>query len=202
MRYTIYLVTCTVTGKYYVGQTMRPLKVRWRVHCNAARKGVITHFYNAIRKYGSEAFIIESLVDGLPTKTAADLMEKVWIVALNARDREYGYNTTSGGDDPPSHKGVTRSKETRRKMAESKRGSKNSQFGKIPKNTYTIENNPNHGKSHSPEVIEKMREAQRKRWADPNSYTRIRSCTCSRTGQQTGLPKSRNPCQNKCRHYR
>lgn len=38
MKYEVYLVTCVVNGKQYVGKTVYTGKDRWWSHCSAANK--------------------------------------------------------------------------------------------------------------------------------------------------------------------
>ncbi len=53
----IYVATCLITGKQYVGQTVRKRPMsRWDVHFEAARNGSKNIFARAIRKYGESAF--------------------------------------------------------------------------------------------------------------------------------------------------
>jgi group I intron endonuclease len=163
--YSIYLAYCTKSNKYYVGQTKQTLLKRWSRHCSDARNGAKSHFCNAIRKYGVAAFELHILVGDVETKKAADYFERLWILSLDSRNSEIGYNTTRGGDDPFNHTGVRRSEESKRKYRESKLGAKNPRFGKHNKNTFQVGSmNPNFGRPHPPEVIEKMREAQKERW--------------------------------------
>jgi hypothetical protein len=53
----IYKITCDVTGKIYVGQTINPIQDRFNRHINDSINNVLdTHFARAIRKYGPEHF--------------------------------------------------------------------------------------------------------------------------------------------------
>jgi group I intron endonuclease len=92
----IYLLTCTLTGKVYVGQTTQYLAARWDVHRRAARNGVTTHLANAIRKYGPESFqkqVLETCI-----RSELNERERYWIAHLRANDRKVGYNMSAGGD--------------------------------------------------------------------------------------------------------
>ena len=62
---SIYLVTNTVNGKRYVGQTRKEVANRWKQHCAACRRDAqrgCTAFWSAIRKYGPDSFQVETLV--------------------------------------------------------------------------------------------------------------------------------------------
>lgn len=58
----VYLLTNTVNGKQYVGQTTRGAKYRWRDHQHdAKRRGNKSVLGRAIRKYGATSFTITVL---------------------------------------------------------------------------------------------------------------------------------------------
>ena len=48
----VYLITNTVNGKVYVGQTINGLSKRWKGHKNDVRNGSQNPLHRAIRKYG------------------------------------------------------------------------------------------------------------------------------------------------------
>jgi group I intron endonuclease len=92
----VYLITNTVNGKRYVGQTNQTLARRWAGH---TRKDNCRYLYAAIMKYGKANFIIESIIE-VPTKELAnefeiEYIEKYCTLAPN------GYNIFPGGDDRP-----------------------------------------------------------------------------------------------------
>lgn len=84
----IYKTTNMVNGKIYVGQTKKPLT------SNYLGSGVLMS--KAIRKYGKENFIRETLCE-CSTQDELDRMEKHWIEKLNSRDILIGYNIAYGG---------------------------------------------------------------------------------------------------------
>ena len=95
----IYLITNTINGKYYVGQSI-DIEKRWHNHkkdyYNPNSSSYKTYFYQALRKYGVKNFsfaVIEECKE-------EELNEKeiYWIHTLSANNREIGYNTTEGGD--------------------------------------------------------------------------------------------------------
>ena len=58
----IYKITNIQNNKIYIGQTIRPVKDRFHRHINDAINNIIdTHFARAIRKYGVENFIVETI---------------------------------------------------------------------------------------------------------------------------------------------
>lgn len=68
---------------------------RWGINgCNYKSS---PHFYSAIQKYGWNNFEHNILYTGL-TKEMAYLKEQELIKKFNSMDRNFGYNSTSGGD--------------------------------------------------------------------------------------------------------
>jgi group I intron endonuclease len=134
----IYLVTNTVNGKVYVGQTIKPLHSYIRDCMKQALRGSTTkpRLYNAIRKYGRSAFTVCTLesvpVDGL------DAAEIKWIRHYESfSDPSKGYNLTVGGG---GRRGYVVSDNTRQKISVAQRGCKSHMWGK----------------THSPEWKEQM----------------------------------------------
>jgi group I intron endonuclease len=91
----IYLATNTVNGKRYVGQTVNPHK-RWRDHKSAARRNIDKAFYAAMRKYGEDAFVFETLATG-GDKVSLTAGENFFIKMYESLDREKGYNRCEAG---------------------------------------------------------------------------------------------------------
>ena len=201
----IYLITNTINGKQYVGQTRAGLNHRWQEHCHAAYRGSTQYICKAIFKYGKESFIQEVLED---LKDANDdyinQREIYWITEKETYTK--GYNMTTGGGGKSGYNlseetrnkirsanlGKTYSSETIEKMSESAKNRTLEHREKISKaaknrSEKTIEkmrisgknkiftethranlsaalsgsNNPNYGKKHSLETIEKIRAAKR-----------------------------------------
>ena len=93
--YCVYCHRNKINGKRYIGQTIyqdNP-ELRWKtgtgyIGCRA--------FYNAIQKYGWDAFDHYVIQDKL-TKEEADELETLNIAFYNTTDNRYGYNLQSGG---------------------------------------------------------------------------------------------------------
>ncbi len=95
MFYT-YIVTNTVNGKLYVGQTNNPDN-RWRQHVNEATRGSIrSRFYNAMRKHGVDKFTF-NISGEHATSEDADKAEIGLIDVFDADKARYGYNIAPGG---------------------------------------------------------------------------------------------------------
>ena len=103
----VYLVTNTVNGKRYVGQTVRTLKQRWKEHIRDSKDISKTHFHNAIRKYGPENFLLKTLV-WCKNTDEMDTKEKHYISSMKTL-RPDGYNLTTGGDGSFGYKHTEKS---------------------------------------------------------------------------------------------
>ena len=123
-KYIVYKITCRCNNKYYVGQTYHTLQQRLQEHFSTARSGVVTKFYNAIRKYGEENFFIEEL-DVAKTQDELNEKEYYWIKKLDAVNS--GLNSKNalgkcGGDTLSNH---PNKEEISRKISSSKIGKNN-----------------------------------------------------------------------------
>ena len=96
MPVSVYVVTGP-SGKQYVGVS-KNVKRRWHNHVWRARSDRAPHpFYNALRKYGAEAFSIAVLArfDRVEDALAYEVFE---IAARGLTMRSFGYNVSRGGD--------------------------------------------------------------------------------------------------------
>ena len=95
----IYIIKNTENSNVYIGQTIQPIKERFKQHLFAAKNKIkITKFYKAINEIGESKFYIE-------------LLEECDIDELNRKEVEYiakynsfynGYNSTIGGENAHS----------------------------------------------------------------------------------------------------
>ena len=101
-RYTIYCHTHIESGRRYVGMTKRTTAWRWNRHVYAANGKVKgwSHFANAIRMYGKNAFAHEVL-EICDTLNEANLAEQKWIEHFDTRNPELGFNLAKGGSHTP-----------------------------------------------------------------------------------------------------
>ncbi len=107
------------SGKRYIGQTKRNVEKRIKEHlkCN----GGCTILENAIKKYGSENIVVETLLE--TDNKQLDFYESKYIEEYNTVEPN-GYNIRSGGSV-----GI-HSIESRERMKQMKLGDKNPNFGK------------------------------------------------------------------------
>ena len=138
----------------YVGKTVHSLDKRVSNHENAALcTKTNTHFHKAIRKYGLESFIFETL-ENVDEKDI-DSREKYWISYLDTYGNN-GYNETKGGEggDTSSSLGYINGMKNRR----SYEGEGNPMFGKVG------EDNPNFGKKRTEAQKSNIKRSLKKAW--------------------------------------
>lgn len=97
----IYIHTCLITGKSYIGQTTQTMDKRWASHCKRAMAGSNTHFHRAIRKYGVDNWSHKVLLTNISTDIICQL-EVAFISTYNTF--ECGYNATKGGEGTVGNK--------------------------------------------------------------------------------------------------
>lgn len=114
--YTVYQHKNKINGKVYIGITKQEPEKRWGTDGN--RYKTSPHFYSAIQKYGWDNFEHNILFENLSKEEACD-KEKELIKEYNAIDKEYGYNSTTGGEI------FELSEEARKKKSQSMLGNKN-----------------------------------------------------------------------------
>ena len=88
----VYVITCKLDGKQYVGQTIKTVEERFKEHARY-KKSLIG---KTIRKYGKENFRYD-VIKSCESKMELDKWEMFFIVALNSK-KTNGYNLTDGGD--------------------------------------------------------------------------------------------------------
>lgn len=108
----IYEVQNRLNGKRYIGKTEKRVEERLSEHAAEARRGASRRLCQAIRKHGSEAFVV-TLLETCSDEDASN-RERWWIATLKTRDYQYGYNMTDGGEGKP---GAEITAETRQKLS-------------------------------------------------------------------------------------
>ena len=114
--YIVYQHKNKINNKVYIGITSRTPQERWgNQGCNYKSS---PYFYNSIQKYGWDNFEHNILYTDL-TKEEACKKEQELIKQFNSMNREFGYNSTSGGEV------FIMNDETKQKISKALQGNKN-----------------------------------------------------------------------------
>ena len=147
--YSVYMHICP-NGKRYVGITSQAPERRW------GKNGIgyqgNRHFYNAILKYGWANITHNIIASGL-SKDDACKTERFFIALYNTSNRDFGYNKSTGGENPGTGVHKTMSEDARRKISERQKGKK------IDPETIRKRVETRKGYKHSKETKEKMSKA-------------------------------------------
>jgi group I intron endonuclease len=141
--YSVYKITNNVNGKSYIGFTGNTIFERFEQHKKDALKIRDNRkFYNAINKYGVDAWNIE-LLESVDSAEFAKQKEIELIEKFDTYNN--GYNSTKGGD---GNNGMIMSEESNAKRSKALKG--------IAKNYTRM-----HGKTHSEESKKKISESHK-----------------------------------------
>ena len=145
----IYKIVCKTNGKVYIGQTIRPIELRWKNHVYESKKRTNKakmKISRAIKKYGEENFNI-SILCKANTREELNYRERMCIRIFDSIKN--GYNISEGGAGPIA------SEETRAKMSAASKGKKKPEgFGQKIRDILT-------GTKHTKERIIKMSLSQK-----------------------------------------
>lgn len=122
--YSVYMHINKVNNKKYVGITSRDPELRWQ---NGTAYKRNPHFNAAIQKYGWDNFEHVILHSGLSHQCACEY-ERKYILELNLKNNQYGYNMTDGGE---GISGFVFTNEQRKRMSESRSGKNNHCYGRV-----------------------------------------------------------------------
>jgi len=148
-----------INNKKYIGTTMQDVKVRWGSNGNGYRDQPT--FYKEIKKYGWDNFKHEILYENL-NKEDAEKIETKLIELYKTRDENYGYNKCVGGQGSKGcklterHKQAISNAQTGRQRTKEQREQVSLHFQEYYKNNP----NPNEGKKHSHETIQKIKKSK------------------------------------------
>lgn len=115
----IYEAYNTKNGKSYIGLTKNSIDVRKSQHESSARRGSLTYFHNALRKYGGDSFEWSVMM----VCSDMDTLKRMEVMCIGLLEEWQTYNMTDGGDGGfcvPDHK-----KELwKRRLSEARKGRK------------------------------------------------------------------------------
>lgn len=174
----IYCHTHVDSGRRYVGLTSRSMELRWRRHLADADRTQgrgCAYFWNAIRKYGKDAFSHE-ILERCDTLEAANLAEQKWIEQFDTRNPEKGFNLVKGGGHKPhrsddAYRSDPEYLESQRKAAEER--------WKDPEyRTRTLD--ATQTALSSPEVRKNLSDGVKRAWENPEIREKFKSAAQAR----------------------
>lgn len=122
MKTGIYVITCILNNKKYIGQSVDIVK-RNRGELSLMKKGKFhsgnssnRHMENALKKYGWKNFSFKVLEEC--KKDELNDKEKYWINLYHTNNSKYGYNLNSGGN---GNRDYHQTLEAKNKMSKSKK---------------------------------------------------------------------------------
>ena len=152
--YIVYQHKNKINGKVYIGITSQKPEQRWGSQgCNYKSS---PHFYSAIQKYGWDNFEHNILFTEL-TKEQACLKEQELIKEYNSINREFGYNSASGGDI------FTMNEETKQKISQAMMGNQNNLGHPCSEEKKKKISNAQKGREFTEEHKQKLSEAAKNR---------------------------------------
>ena len=165
----IYLITNTINGKKYVGQTQQDdIKSRWPAHRNMDSRCIGRYLLNAYKKHGIENFKFQIIC--ICFDDACNTLETEYIQKYNCLVPN-GYNLMSGGGNFKHHP------ETIKKMSDSLKGRRtvilNEESKKKISESLKGDKNPNYGKKMSDEQKKKLSESHKKYWEENKDIRKI-----------------------------
>ena len=152
--YTVYQHKNKINGKVYIGITSQ--KPEQRCGSQGCNYKSSPHFYSAIQKYGWDNFEHNILFTDL-TKEQACLKEQELIKEYNSMNREFGYNSTSGGDI------FTMNEETKQKISQAMIGNQNGLGHPCSEEKKEKISNAQKGRKFTEEHKQKLSEAAKNR---------------------------------------
>lgn len=171
--HSIYMYTNTVNGKVYIGQTSTSLEQRAQKDGKNYRES--PKFYNAIMKYGWDAFT-PTIIDTAETQDDANELEILYISKYMSTDDAFGYNVSPGGSCG------NLSEESRAKISE-----------KAKERYRDKTKNPMYGRHQSAEMRKKLSET-RKGELNPaygSVWTDTQRMRCGTKGKKLNLSEER-----------
>ena len=147
----IYLLTCKVNGKVYVGQTTNfwdRMDNYKKLRCKQQRK-----IYNAIKKHGWENFSYE-ILDMTINAEILTFLEDFYMETIGSRQDEVGYNIQEAGIHGKH------SKETKQIMSNSHKGNKSNTGRKLTEEHKKNIGKGSKGRKHTEETKELLTKLQ------------------------------------------
>lgn len=167
MSYIIHKIVNKINKKSYIGFTCRELLVRWKEHKRSSCKGAMQTLPCAIRKYGPDNFLIETLEAGEDATFGKNSREAYWILKLSPE-----YNQTKGGDGLLGYRhsqdtkdSISSNQKRKERLSASLQGNTNAKGSKHSEEQNLAKAERQRGKTQSPNAIQHRSESLKRAWA-------------------------------------
>lgn len=190
----MYVITCSVDGKQYVGQTTCGAQERWKGHRSEARNGGGYLLSRAIRKHGVENFDLK-VVGTASAQEGLDCLEGLWMERLRTRSPN-GYNLREAGSKgkmaPETKEKLSKSHTGKKMPREGVEKSRLAQIGrKDSEETRRKKSLSSLGQIHTPETRAKIAASNRGKVATPEHREKNRVAHLRENWSPEGLEKCR-----------
>ena len=204
-RYTVYCHTHIESGRRYIGLTKKTMMQRWNQHVDKSRHpGKNAHLWNAIRKYGKDAFSHEVL-GVFSTLEEANVFERDRIAFYDTRNPVRGFNLQRGGNytphavtnpwDRPEYRAANLPKLLQRNTDPDVRASISAKLTgrKLSSEHVAHMSNAQKGRKESPEHVAKVAAANTGRKHSPEARANISKAQRGRKLSPEHVAKMRRP---------
>lgn len=185
----IYKITCTVTGKIYIGSSVN-IRKRWNAHRSYLNRNVHPNpsLQNAWNKYGEFGFIFELLEEVQPEELIT--REQYWLDMLKPYVDNGGFNVALYASAPS--KGMVVSQETRGKL-------RLVHLGK-PKSAEAVRklSNARQGMKLSDETRRKISESKKGTQVSPETKDKLSRIRKGKTLPRESIEKARKTREREC----
>ena len=131
----IYKIVNDINGKVYIGKT-KDVSARWKRHLQLAKAHKNKKLYDAMNCHGIQNFHIE-IIESC-SENEVDERERYYISKYNSTDKDFGYNTASGGEGGDTFSNNPNKEELRKKFSRAHKGFKHSEASKAIMREYAL----------------------------------------------------------------
>jgi GIY-YIG catalytic domain len=173
MPWTIYCHTHIESQRRYIGLAKKTVLQRWNNHVLKSKKPGNSHFWNAINKYGKDAFGHLVLQENITTIELANAAEEFLIEFFCTRDPDFGFNIAKGGLYTPDPERISSSIKSKRNTPEGKETASKATKKLWDDPIFRSKVSAGLQKSQSdPEVRARMTKGIKKRYEDPDERSK------------------------------
>ena len=180
VQFSVYVLWCRVTGKFYVGVTHRKVETRIRQHKHSGRQFIGREIQRIGWESNWDYWVVE---ESVPSELISE-RERYWIKFFDSRYPD-GYNKTSGGIKHFKHNEEVKDK-IKNKLTGIKRAPFTDEHKANISKSLSGEKNPRYEKHHTPETKETIRQANLGRKHTEEEKAKMREADRGRKSSMKG----------------